>query len=184
MTREEAIETIRRCCPKISDSECDFETAMRFLIPELRESEDERIRKELVESFEALGIDSSWNRIPVKSVIAWLEKQKPAGWSEEDEKHINNILDIIDYWKATTHFVSYQGGTIDADINWLKFLKPQYHGDVTMTEAYKMGLEAGRASSWKPSEEQIQALEKAIVRAHSADDIPILTELRDKLKKL
>lgn len=48
MTRKEAIETIKRTCPKISTSECDFETAMRTLIPELRESEDERIRKLLV----------------------------------------------------------------------------------------------------------------------------------------
>ena len=48
MTREEAIETIRRCCPKVGDSQCDFESAMRELIPELRKSEDERIRKNIL----------------------------------------------------------------------------------------------------------------------------------------
>lgn len=40
------------------------------------------------------------------------------------------------------------------------------------------------SSHWKPSEEQVRALERAIVRFNSVDDIPILTELRDKLKKL
>ena len=30
----------------------------------------------MVEAFEALDIDSSWNGIPVKSILAWLEKQK------------------------------------------------------------------------------------------------------------
>jgi len=37
---------------------------------------------------------------------------------------------------------------------------------------------------WKPSEEQIGALERAIVKTHTVDDIGILAELRDNLKKL
>jgi len=49
-----------------------------------------------------------------------------------------------------------------SEIAWLKSLRPR----------------------WKPSEDMIKALEKAIVRAHSAEDIPVLTELRDKLKAL
>ena len=44
--------------------------------------------------------------------------------------------------------------------------------------------EATQEEHWKPSEEQIRALEKAIIKAHSSDEIPILTELRQQLKKL
>ena len=43
-------------------------------------------------------------------------------------------------------------------ITRLNSLHPQYHGDVTMTEAYKMGKEAGEASHWKPSEHQMTIL--------------------------
>ena len=46
------------------------------LVPELAESEDERIRKELKEAFEAYDIESTWNGIPIRSIFAWLEKQK------------------------------------------------------------------------------------------------------------
>ena len=51
-------------------------TEMEDVFPELRESEDERIRKELIEAFEAYDVESSWNLIPVKHILAWLEKQK------------------------------------------------------------------------------------------------------------
>ena len=80
MTREEAIKTIKLCCPYIRRSDCDFETAMRFLIPELRESEDERVRKALVKVFEEKAKRGfEWqDGIPNNTVLAWLEKQKEA----------------------------------------------------------------------------------------------------------
>ena len=46
-----------------------------YVFPELAESEDERIRKELIEAFEVYDIESSWNLIPVKRILAWLEKR-------------------------------------------------------------------------------------------------------------
>lgn len=46
------------------------------IIVEKKESEDERIRKELKEAFEAYDIESKWNGIPIRSIFAWLEKQK------------------------------------------------------------------------------------------------------------
>lgn len=49
---------------------------LEALAPELAESEDERIRKELKEAFEAYDIESTWNGIPIRSIFAWLEKQK------------------------------------------------------------------------------------------------------------
>lgn len=48
------------------------------------ESEDEKIRKELIEAFEAYDIESSWNGFPVKSILAYLEKQKEQDNEEGD----------------------------------------------------------------------------------------------------
>ena len=64
---------------------------MEIVCPELTESEDERIRKELIEAFEVYDIESSWNQIPVKHILAWLEKQeeqKPS--STEDMPYITD----------------------------------------------------------------------------------------------
>lgn len=40
------------------------------------------------------------------------------------------------------------------------------------------------SGTWKPSKEQINALERAIVKIHTPNDIGTLAELRDVLKKL
>lgn len=91
----------------------------------------------------------------------WQKEQKPAEWSEEDEKDMAHIIRILDdCYVYGTHDLS----KTDREnlVNKLKSLRPQYHGDVTMTEAYKMGLEAGKASSWKPSEEDLMMLEHII----------------------
>lgn len=88
MTREEAIETIRMCCPKVGDSQCDFESALRELIPELAESvsEDERTRRELVKFISDIKSISESGRTSwairsddakmCETFLAYLEKQK------------------------------------------------------------------------------------------------------------
>lgn len=77
-----------------------------------------------------------------------------AEWSEEDEI---KLASLINY---------FEGGALDCStedmVRWLKSLRPQYHGDVTMTEAYKMGLEVGKASSWKPSEDEERLINTSI----------------------
>ena len=53
---------------------------LESIIPELAESEDEKIRKALIEH-----ITLCTESIPERaSMLAWLEKQKPIAWSEED----------------------------------------------------------------------------------------------------
>ena len=49
-----------------------------------------------------------------------------------------------------------------------------------MTEAYKMGLEAGKASSWKPSKEQMEALHTAMY----LEEMQFYGGLKDKLRDL
>ena len=77
MDRNEAIEIVRMCCPKISNSECDFETAMRVLVPELADSEDEKIRRELISLFQDCinCKNHPYNASDSRRWIAWLEKQ-------------------------------------------------------------------------------------------------------------
>jgi len=91
MTKNEALRIVslnigRQCL--------SMQEALKVLVPEVRESEDERIRKELKEAFEAYDIESKWNGIPIRSIFAWLEKQKepenvsattmiPSCWVEE-----------------------------------------------------------------------------------------------------
>ena len=65
------------------------ENTIKHAFPELKESEDERIRKELISDIKiAIPIEIS------QRYIDWLEKQgepKPA-WSEEDEKNYAELF--------------------------------------------------------------------------------------------
>ena len=178
MTRKEALD-ILMSANVWNDEE---RTAWEVLVPELAESEDERIRKELIEAFKAYDITSSWNGFPVKSILVWLEKQKeqkpvdyehemwknceanfeggkkeviehpekyglqkPAEWSEEDERKrlacIETINEVIDYERE--RWEDYNPGKpyrpimkYDEQVDWLKSLRP----------------------SWKPSEHQMNIL--------------------------
>ena len=90
--------------------------------------------------------------------------QKPVGWSEEDEKMIKDLLWICDGLEQGHNEFFHKKEKYTEIRNFLKALRPQ--------------------KNWKPSEEQIHALERAIIRINTVDDIPLLTELRDKLKAL
>lgn len=147
---EEALERARKGMP------------MDEVFPELKESEDERIRKALIEVFKKkLERGYEWVEygIPNRSVLDWLEKQieqQPAEWSEEDERIMNNC---IGYIKASC---------LDANdlyecIDWLKSLRPQSH--------------------WKPSEEQMEALRAAAYEPYK-NRHKLLQELYIDLKKL
>ena len=111
----------------------------------------------------------------------WQEEQKPAKWSEEDENVYKTIMD--DFNGITPMSKAYKLKAA----KWLKSFRPQYHGDVTMTEAYKMGLEAGKASSWKPSEGHLSALLAVFNDPNNIGSQTCqlaLTDLYEQLKKL
>ena len=88
-----------------------------------------------------------------KEVIANPKKYglcKPAEWSEEDEKTINNIVSVlgkyIDYKAVSGTGSGYATPRYAKEIDWLKSLRP---------DSYK-----NCNSQWKPSEEQMKALEE------------------------
>lgn len=90
------------------------------------ESEDEKIRKALIEYFNEQCDMSDWNGVYGYQVIAWLEKQgeqNPA-WSEEDENRLTNIIIMLKEG-ASHHFVK---NDITKGIDWLKSLKQRIGG--------------------------------------------------------
>ena len=131
--------------------------------------------------------------LAMESFIAgaeWQKAQKPAEWSEEDEKKMIFLERLIEHNVPDGQYGwvdGRKGGFVTKSeaISMLKSLRPRYHGDVTMTEAYKMGLEAGKASSWKPSEEQMKALDiyRKVPLKYSIDR-EMLDSLYEQLKKL
>ena len=100
MDRKEAIEVIKKNYPHVGISGSEFESALRELVPELKESEDERIRKEIIDWMKG-GTTYDWQENKEKW-IAYLEKQKeqkPAekiSVSEELYEHIRNTCACID----------------------------------------------------------------------------------------
>lgn len=75
MDREEAIRRI-----KAWNLDSDDREVLAVVIPELAESEDERIRKELVAFFIEVrnreGNEGYWHDLKVANILAYLEKQK------------------------------------------------------------------------------------------------------------
>lgn len=87
--RNEAIEK-----EYVDDYIKDYET----IFPELRESEseDERIRKHLIKHFSNKSKEE-WNGMPIKDILAWLEKQKeqkPVEWKPTEEQ-MHTLEEII-----------------------------------------------------------------------------------------
>jgi hypothetical protein len=124
--------------------------------------EDDRIRRNLM----SLLYNMRGDRITeetfqkyypwIKSLPERFNLQPKQEWSEEDETKLGSL---ICYFEGDALYYS----TKDM-VHWLKSLRPQPH--------------------WKPSKEQMEALERAIVKMHTTNDIGILAELRDNLKKL
>ena len=168
------------------------------IFPELCESDDERIRKELI-SF-VRGMLSCHDKPNAErdekyeSWIAWLEKecekdkfiekelecikgyredaikrleelekqgeQKPAEWSEDDERLFQIVIDILD---RENHLGNISHTDLIACVKKLKSLRPQ--------------------SQWKPSDEQLYTLEKATHIVGSKYK-SCLNSLYSELKKL
>jgi len=184
-----------KCCGSL---DCDAARQIFRLFPELKESEDDIMRKmaiHAVYSPEAQSCIKSWGINP-SDVIAWLERQgeqkpvdKCAGcnnvkgcitctdgdqyahikeynpvWSEEDEHCIELLLPIID----SSSLIPKNRKKCK---NFLKSLKDRY--------------------TWKPSEEQMKAL-NYVINIMASSESPtkndyyynVFKDMRTHLKKL
>ena len=108
MTREEAVALLERYSnydgmgiPNLAGCKEAMKVAVDALkeaFPDLAESEDERIRKRLIEYFEGFRMGNAevkWEGLNVQEVLVWLEKQKECVsnnfddvWDEEDCEEI------------------------------------------------------------------------------------------------
>jgi hypothetical protein len=131
------------------------------------------------------------------------EEQKPVEWSEEDEKELDCIINILD----RLGFEEYRKSSRDQDVEEerfyykeiqflkrLKSLSPKPH-TVSITDATKFGnleyergvkdgIQSEKNRHWKPSEEQMEALSETI--AFAPDTFKpkcTLVTLQDDLKK-
>ena len=140
---------------------------MDEVFPELKESEDERIRKALIEVAREVAQEQFFiNRgTTLKNVLAYLEKQKeqqPAEWSEEDERICKGLKELIPQCMTAHGYNRYY--------NWLKNLHNRIHAQ----------------ANWKPSEEQMEALRIAyeIGTANESWAMSVLKSLYEQLEKL
>lgn len=132
--------------------------AIEYLFPQLKESEDEKIRKWIYNYIERVG--KTWGKQPITytQILAWLEKQKPLEWGEEDETALQDALWCIEQARKQAKDENDMGTCWFAE-RWLKSLKPQNH--------------------WKPTQAMVDALKWAICEFH-----PDCPETRDALEKL
>lgn len=206
MTREEAIKAIKAWDFLNNDEKEVIET----LIPELAESEAEKVRKTLIRVLnENVGNGIEKYGAKLEDALTWLEKQgeqklvfawseddkkylrrainatrngypetnnwlkslkdrvqlqPKQEWSEEDERMCQYVVDDLKFVKELVNDTNYavSVGRVEEEINWLKSLKDRY--------------------TWKPSDEQMEALDDVI----SSRDIKydVLSELWKNLKKL
>ena len=159
MNYEQIISFLKDLRPHMSD-QC--KEKLDGFFPELCESEDEKIRKEIISYIKSSAAVTN------KKWIAWLEKQgeqKP--WSEEDEKMLDSIIEEIrpfgecpDY--PTDEDREYYYGRTEM-IDWLKSIKP---------------------NNWKPSEEQLSSLGRFIEGVYGCVDFVNIKSLYNDLKNL
>jgi len=89
------------------------------------------------------------------------DEQKPVEWSEEDEGMLSRCIKSIDCSKQFADSEAFKKAK-DKEIDWLNSLRPQLH--------------------WKPSEEQMEELNKA--RRFIPYNCDVIAQLYEDLKKL
>ena len=168
MTQEEKFEEAKRL---YETSNADQRYVLESLFPELRESEDERIRKALIKFFILSDDNADYQCCGVhyKDIVAWLERQaqKPS-WSEEDKNMLEWVIGYLENKMLNAPMGEERTACKNA-IAWLKDLKDRVQPP----------------SQWKPSDEQMDALLVKIPIENSCNKVDnILKSLYSDLKKL
>ena len=154
------------------------------VILEPKESEDERIRKGLLEIFNKAQF-GEWGKLKIKDIIAWLKRQKEqkpesCDCSRDEESYMNGIHHVLmnpeayglikqkpTEWSEEDELTFQHCLVILHDYgydSWLKSLRPQPH--------------------WKPSEEQMEALKDAFRKDGGNEYRKVINSLYCDLQKL
>lgn len=157
MDRNEAIEVLRKYSPK----DAELREALETAVPELKESEYERIRREIIADIK--GHHPNWMLYKdYTSWIKWLKsqvEQKTSEWSEDDNAKIEFLCNLIQR--------NISEGTYS-------FGDGAKNGFVSKQEAIKM-LQSLKDRvqphpTWKPTEEQMKAI-KHVAEQNRASEI-------------
>ena len=100
-------------------------TTCEYIFPELKESEDERIRKTLIKYFDAYPKDY-FGGLKKNYIVAWLEKQgeqKSIGWKDSDEKYLFWALLSIQKDIAASEINGVNTKDLNDCVKWLYSLK-------------------------------------------------------------
>lgn len=100
-----------------------------IIFPELKESDDEKIRRGLINGFNEclkssqypISAQKYWHNIKIEDIFSWLEKQgeqKPTEWDEEDDYNLQCMIA-----KVTSDIQKGNVGRNNELIDWLKSLK-------------------------------------------------------------
>ena len=120
---EEALERLKGLIEGTREDKCAIvEEDIIDIFPELAESEDERIRKALIQFFQRFPYDRlNDENLKPKEAIAWLEKQGEKKWTEEDEIGSDATIEILEYFN--NYAPEFRKPTIRRSIDWLKNIK-------------------------------------------------------------
>ena len=193
---------------KVANNQEEAYNSVITIFPELSESEDERIRKSIIELLNEVHF--TFKHYDINKMLAWLEKQdeqKPA-WSEEDKQYLEDTLTLLEGNRSVHTY-----GEVK---NWLKSIKERVQPqpkqewseedesnfqnidsvlfyDKNLPEDTCMRLRNWLKSlkeryTWKPSEEYIHWLKWAINRMPDTEKAneaeAVLEELLEQLKKV
>lgn len=154
MERKEAIEVIKKNWP---DSNFTMlREALETLIPELAESEDEKIRKTLIDYFNTFS-GGYYGELKIKDIIAWLEKQ-------QDNTNIEQVFrplagccidtaakQAIEQQKTGKNMVlAFNGCYIPVENNTVDEIVNEYNAWLK-----KQGEQNGQKSTWSEEDEKI-----------------------------
>ena len=177
----------------LNSSEVDqlYKSMLINLFPELAESEDEKIRKKVVDVLKlnikgaesqmqaSRGVDRTFEVYACNKVIAWLKSlrpQKKQEWSKEDVEMIDWLIRCCESEHKELCNDRYGHQEIVSDLkrdcrkkwDWLESLK-----DKVVPQ-----------KQWKPTEEQIQTLEYYMHALTCNEHKEVLFGLMEQLKAL
>ncbi len=157
---KDALEWMREMYPCLTDS---LREDADYYFPELRESEDERIRKWLLECVENLS-DGNFIEVSRQDVLFYLEKQKEQPTDAKSERVIKAARSVLNNWLDGTDCPDVSG-----DFAELEYAIREYDGEEKQKE---------QKPHWEPSEEQHEDPDKSLeeeVKRYYSDNFEYLS---------
>lgn len=160
-------EALKAAIAAHKDEDRHLKATLERIFPELKESDDERVRKEIIETFKNLGDGKIPVDINYADIFTWLEKQGKQKPSDEDMKEAlrteyeKGRADAIAEMEKPTWSV----GDMSKVQRICKYLNEakKYYADITEVRECMDWLKSLRPQNrWKPTNEQMEALDNFI----------------------